>query len=198
MLKLKEETIYSYADYLSWPDEERWEIIEGVPYSMSPAPNPYHQEILVELTRQFANYFHNSKDKKCKVYFSPIDVVLSEKKSTDDEILTVVQPDILITCDLKKINNRGHQGAPDFIVEVVSPFNASNDYIKKLNLYEKYGVKEYWIVDPRNLIVQVYILGKDKKYKRPNGFSKDDKVKLHILKNLEVDFSTVFKEIEEE
>ncbi len=197
MLKPKLEIFYTYADYLSWPDEERWEIIEGVPYSMSPAPNPYHQEILGELTWQFENFLRNKKDKKCKVYFSPIDVILSEKKSTDDEIFTVVQPDIIITCDLKKIDKRGHQGSPDFIVEVVSPFNASNDYIKKLNLYEKYGVKEYWIVDPRNLVVQVYILGKNGKYKRPNAFSIDDKVKLHILKDLEVDFSTVFKEIED-
>ena len=195
MLKLKENYRYSYSDYLSWSDEERWEIFEGDPYMMSPAPNPYHQEIIGEIHRVIANHFKDNNS-KCKVYLSPIDVILSDKDSqNDDEIFTVVQPDIIITCDIKKIDNKGHRGAPDFIIEVVSPFNASNDYITKLALYQKYGVKEYWIVDPQNSIVEVYILNENGEYSKPQHYSRENKVALSIIDELEIDFSTVFKEI---
>ena len=120
---------YNYADYLLWPDDERWELIEGIPYSMSPAPSRIHQEILMEISGQIRDYL---KEKPCKVYPAPLDVRFAETDEADDAITTVVQPDILVVCD----------------EEILSPATSSKDMKEKFFLYEKYGVKEYWMVEP--------------------------------------------------
>ncbi|MCP5051670.1 MAG: Uma2 family endonuclease, partial [bacterium] len=139
----KNDEFFTYADYLTWPDDERWELIDGIPFNMSPAPSPYHQEILVNLIFEIKK---SLKDGDCKVYAAPFDVRLPEVHQTDGESSNVVQPDILVICDREKIDDKGCKGAPGFIIEIVSPGTAKKDMKFKLMLYEKHGVPEYWIV----------------------------------------------------
>ena len=142
---------YTYADYCTWDDSERWELIGGVPYAMSPAPAPKHQEISIELSRQFGNFL---KGKPCKVYPAPFDVRLSANNEDD----TVVQPDLSVICDRSKIDDKGCKGSPDLVIEILSPSTARHDRMVKLRLYQKAGVREYWMVDPDTKTVQVCIL----------------------------------------
>lgn len=190
----KEDERYSYVDYLIWPGSERWELIDGEAYDMSPAPSRIHQEILVNLLYQIEDYLN---DKKCKVYVAPFDVRLSkgiEKK--DEDIDTVVQPDIVIVCDQSKLDDKGCKGAPDMIIEIVSPFTASKDYIKKLGLYERHQVKEYWIVQPLDQIIMIYKLVDNNKYGKPDIYSKEDEIKVGIFNgDFILNLKKVFKEV---
>ena len=120
---------YTYADYLSWPDGERWEIIAGEPYSMSPAPSRQHQQILGAL---FAKFYYYLEDKACRVYPAPFDVRLFQENDKHDEIDTVVQPDIVVVCDDKKLDDKGCQGAPDLIIEIISQSTAKKDLNRSL------------------------------------------------------------------
>lgn len=150
--------VYTYADYLKWTFKERIEIIKGQIFKMSPAPARIHQGVSRELGRIFVNHFHKSK---CKVYIAPFDVRLIDKrkKSTKDEdIITVFQPDLCVICDSNKLDKRGCIGAPDLIVEIVSPSNSSKELKNKYELYEENGVKEYWIVDYVAKTILRYIL----------------------------------------
>lgn len=130
---------YSYADYLSWEEGERIELIDGIPYLMAPAPSRIHQEILFELGRQFGNAL---KDRTCKGYVAPFDVRLSENRGQqkDEDVYTVVQPDLVVVCDPSKLDKRGCKGAPDLVVEIISPSTAAHDYIRKMELYENEGI----------------------------------------------------------
>ena len=146
---------YTYGDYLKWSDDERWELIDGVPYSMSPAPSRHHQEICMELSRQFANYLLH---KSCRVYPAPFEVRFPSSVVNDEDIQTVVQPDIAIVCDQNKLDDRGCKGAPDLIVEILSPSTTRKDLYEKYNLYERNGVREYWVVFPPEQVIDVYQL----------------------------------------
>jgi Uma2 family endonuclease len=181
---------YSYEDYLTWPEGERWELLDGIAY-MSAAPSRRHQEIQVELIRQISNYLI---DKSCKVYGSPFDVRLAESNEENGNIRNVVQPDITIVCDQSKLDDRGCKGSPDLVIEIVSPSTASIDYIQKLSLYEKNEIKEYWIVHPTDEIVMIYKLNKDKKYGRPEIYSKEHNVKIGIFEELTIILNKVFDE----
>ena len=147
----KENERYTYADYYSWEDNARWEIIDGIPYAMSPAPAPKHQRISIELSIQFHNFL---KGKRCRLYPAPFDVRLAADGADD----TVVQPDLSIICDHAKIDDRGCKGAPDLVVEILSPSTARHDRWVKYNLYRDSGVREYWIVDPETQTVSVNVL----------------------------------------
>jgi Uma2 family endonuclease len=148
----KEETWYTYADYKEWElDEgERYEVIRGVAYCMA-APNTRHQEILVEMVRQFANFLAG---KPCKVYPAPFDVRLFYKEDESDD--TVVQPDIVVVCDEKKRGMEGCRGAPDLAIEILSPSNTAIEMQRKFELYREAGVREYWVADPENNRMTVY------------------------------------------
>lgn len=140
-----EKQVYTYADYLSWEEGDRLELIEGTPVMMVP-PSTAHQAILMEISRQIANYLEG---KACKVFPAPFAVRLfSDKDTPDGDVNTVVEPDITIVCDLDKLDKRGCNGAPDAVIEILSPSIAKYDRFTKLHLYRKAGVKEYWIVDP--------------------------------------------------
>ncbi|MDR0389026.1 MAG: Uma2 family endonuclease [Spirochaetaceae bacterium] len=145
---------FTYADYKAWElDEgERFELINGIAYAMS-APTDFHQAILVELSRQIANYL---RGKPCKVRPAPYDVRLFYAEDESDD--TVVQPDISVICDEKKRGSEGCRGAPDLVVEILSPSNTADEYVRKFNLYMKAGVREYWIVDPKSKSVQAFVL----------------------------------------
>jgi Uma2 family endonuclease len=183
---------FTYAHYVTWPDEERWELIEGIPYDMSPAPSRYHQEISMNLGVEISKFL-KEKGKNCKIYAAPFDVRLPEGQQTDDETMTVVQPDILVVCDPGKLDDKGCKGAPDFIVEITSPATVKKDLKDKLLLYEKHGVPEYWVIQPQEHIIMVYKLNDRKRYDRAEIFSKEDKISLTLKEGtLEIDLETVF------
>lgn len=181
---------YTYADYLNWPEDEHWELIDGIAY-MSAAPSRRHQEIQVELLRQISNYLVG---KSCRVYGSPFDVRFIQSNEMDENIKDIVQPDITVVCDKSKLDHRGCLGSPDLIIEIVSPSTASIDYIKKLSLYEKNAVKEYWIVHPTDEIVMIYRLDTNKKYDRPSIYDKSSEITVKIFEDLKIDFNLVFRD----
>jgi len=189
-LARKTKKTYTYADYLTWSDDERWELIEGEAYNMTPAPLRYHQDIAGQIFLQLGNFL---KDKPCRAYMAPFDVRLPEKSKNNEDIQTVVQPDIVVVCDEKKLDERGCLGAPDLVIEVVSPSTVSKDMKKKLSLYEKHHVKEYWIVHPEDGIVMLFSLGKGKIYGKPDIFSKEDTITTRLFPGLEIDAKIVFR-----
>jgi len=152
LLKEKEERRFTYADYKEWELDvgERYEVIYGEAYAMA-APNTRHQEILVELSSQFHVYL---RGKPCRVYPAPFDVRLFYEEDESDD--TVVQPDITVICDEKKRGYEGCRGAPDLVIEILSPSNTAIEMERKLQLYQDAGVREYWIVDPENNILRVH------------------------------------------
>ncbi|OGK12574.1 MAG: hypothetical protein A2W80_14535 [Candidatus Riflebacteria bacterium GWC2_50_8] len=178
---------FSYADYLKWPQDERFEIIDGISYAMN-APLRIHQEFLVEFTRQFANHF---KNKTCKVYVAPFDVRLASRSKRDDEIFDVVQPDISIICDPDKLDDKGCLGAPDLIIEILSPATMSYDNVRKRALYEKTGVREFWLVHPTDCLVMAYRL-KDGLYGKPEIFDRESGAQSAIFPDLKIDLIEVF------
>jgi Uma2 family endonuclease len=149
-----EEVHFTYADYKAWElDEgERFELIDGVAYAMA-APSDFHQAILVELIAQMANYL---RGKPCKLRPAPYDVRLFYAEDESDD--TVVQPDISVICDEKKRGPEGCRGAPDLVVEILSPSSAADIMLRKFNLYMKAGVREYWVVEPKSKTVQTFVL----------------------------------------
>ena len=177
---------YTYADYLTWDDGERWELIDGKPYLMS-APNINHQILLGEIFRQLANFL---KGKKCRVFPAPFDVRLSH--DTLDN--TVVQPDVLVVCDIKKLaDGKALTGAPDLAVEILSPSNPSHDKVTKFNKYLKAGIKEFWIIDPVSKTVFVNILSDGTYTSRIYGATGG--ISLHILSDCVIDLDELFTEI---
>ena len=156
--------IHTYGDYLAWPEDVRYELIDGIAYAMSPAPTVSHQEVLLELSRQVDEALDESA---CRVLIAPLDVRLPRSDETDAAVDTVVQPDLLVVCDPARIDERGVRGAPDWIIEVLSPATAAHDQVRKRDLYERAGVREYWLVHPTDRIVTVYRL-ENGRYGRPD------------------------------
>ncbi|MCK4541920.1 MAG: Uma2 family endonuclease [Spirochaetales bacterium] len=180
---------FSYADYLSWPEDERWEIIEGEAWDMSLAPNTEHQIISGQL---FGNIWQFLKDKPCKVFSAPFDVRFQEKKELlDEEIKTVVQPDITVVCDKSKIDKKGCLGVPDITIEILSQSTSYKDETDKLKLYEKYGVREYWIVNPKVRYIMIYRLEGDR-YAKPEYLKDDDILESLVLEGLKIRLSDIF------
>ncbi len=186
---LKTDARHTYGEYLTWTDEDRWEIIEGVPYCMTPAPATLHQSISGSL---FYLIYDNLKDKGCRVFSAPFDVRLGTPDISHENWETVVQPDISVICDADKIDDRGCKGPPDWIIEIISPSTASRDHIQKRRLYEKHGVKEYWLVDPTYRIVHIYRLAKDEGYALFQICSEDDVIEVSVLPGFSVDLNRVF------
>ena len=188
----KKQDIYTYEDYASWPENERWQILDGVPY-MQATPTSKHQKVSGELFLQIGNYL---KGKTCDVYSAPFGVRLPEKnKKKDKDILNVVEPDISVICDKSKIDEKGCLGAPDLVIEILSPSSVKLDKIIKFKKYEKAGVKEYWVVDIENRIVEVYRLQGKSKFGKIDIYSEEDKVKVSIFDDLQIDLAEVFKEV---
>lgn len=184
-------TKYNYGDYLTWSDDNRYELIDGVVYNMTPAPYRRHQKIAVDLVRQFSSYL---VDKECEVYTAPFDVRLPEGDEDNEDILNVIQPDLAVICDLDKLDKRGCRGAPELIIEITSPSTGSKDRKIKRNLYEKFGVKEYWIVDYNEKVVEVYIINEDGTYSKSKVYTEIEKIPVSVLDNLQIDLKMVFIE----
>lgn len=187
----REKATYTYKDYCCWSAKDgRFELIDGVEYSMTPGPSRSHSLIVTELGRQFANFFLG---KSCEVHLAPFDVRFSEPDEADEDISTVVQPDISIICDPKKLDEKGCRGAPDLVVEILSPSTASKDHIKKRAIYEKHGVKEYWLVHPTDRTVMVYRPDAAGKYNIFLVLDATSKLSTPLFPGLEVDLGQVFQ-----
>ncbi len=187
----KYDRLYTYGDYRTWPIDERWELIDGIAWNMSPAPNRFHQEIFGELFTQIKVFL---KEKTCKVYAAPFDVLLPDRDDqAEDDVRTVVQPDISVICDRNKLTDKGCTGAPDWIIEILSPYTSKKDMLIKFDLYERHGVREYWIVDPGNRYVHVYVLENEEKYPEdPQVCLRDAEIPCTVLDGLIVMLQTVF------
>jgi Uma2 family endonuclease len=149
---------YTYGDYRNWP-----ELIEGLAYSMSPGPCRRHQSV----SRAFFHALLDFLDgKSCEAYAASFDVLLPAGDEAEDEVDTVVQPDIVVYCDRSKLTEKGARGAPDLVVEILSTWTSKKDLNEKFRLYEKHGVREYWVVDPGNRSVQVWRLDEGGRYDR--------------------------------
>ena len=169
--QLDQSKLYTYADYLTWKIEERLELIKGKIFPMSPAPNVRHQRISGALYREISWFLKKSN---CQIFSAPFDVRLPLPKTQQkgNKIDTVVQPDICIICDQRKLDVQGCVGAPDMIIEILSPGNSKKEMRDKYDLYQESGVKEYWVVFAEEEILQRYILNKKGIYEgqRPNVF----------------------------
>lgn len=179
----------SYADYLNWPKDEQIEIIDGNAYNMSPGPSTKHQQVSMNLSYFLMDFF---RGKNCQVFAAPFDVRLFSVGKADDEVFHVVQPDLSVICDENKLDKKGCVGSPDLIIEIISPSSAKMDRMRKRNLYEKAEVKEYWIVDPQNELIELYHLNEKNMYGKPLFFSMEDTVESVCFKGLELSVKEIF------
>lgn len=179
-MPLAQANIYTEEDYYNLPEDVRAELIDGNLIYNQAAPSRIHQTILMELSGTIREYIR-SKGGSCRVYPAPFAVKLREDRNT------IVEPDISVICDPNKLTDRGCTGAPDWIIEIVSPSNASHDYIRKLNLYADAGVREYWIVDADRKNIFVYYLEQEQFQVETHSFQ--DNVKANIYEDLYIDFA---------
>ena len=186
-----QENRYTLADTLSWDEQERIELIYGDPVMMAPASARNHQEASGELFGQLHNYL---KGKRCKVYHVPFAVRPFERDGDDPESVdTMVEPDITVVCDPSKLDDIGCKGAPDLVMEILSPTTQRHDKLTKFNLYQRAGVQEYWIVDPASKSVQVFVL-EDGHYAAKDFGAAADKLSVNIFEDCVIDLSEVFSE----
>lgn len=184
--------VYSYADYLTWQFEERVELINGKLFNMSPAPSLRHQEVSANLFLALGNQL---KGHPCKMFAAPFDVRLPRPHEDGESSLSVVQPDICVVCDLAKLDDRGCVGAPDLIVEILSPSTSQKDTRDKFELYQEAGVNEYWIIHPFEKTLIRYFLNTEGIYEatgRPQ--SAGDLAESLVLKGVIVELEKVFAE----
>lgn len=186
--KLDQDKLYTYADYLRWQFKERVELIKGKIFKMSPAPSRFHQDCSQKLNHFFFTHFF---EKKCKVYAAPFDVRLPIPSGKKDN--TVVQPDLCVICDLDKLDDQGCNGAPDLIIEILSPGNSKHEMKTKMDLYEEAGVQEYWVVEPTNQAVLVYYLVEGN-YIGSKPFMEGSAVESRLFPELKVEVEDIFRE----
>lgn len=179
---------YSYADVLAWDENERIELIDGAAVLMAP-PSRVHQEVCMELSRQLANFLEG---KKCRVYPAPFGVRLFEKEGDrPEDVDTMVEPDISVVCDQNKLDAAGCKGAPDLVIEVLSPSSLRHDRLVKLELYQRAGVREYWVADPVNNAVQVFLLDGGL-LRLHEDYGRTDIAKVTVLDGCFIELSKVF------
>jgi len=181
---------YTYQDYLSWTFPERVELFMGKVLKMSPAPSREHQTIVTNLMHFLSNEL---RGKRCNLFTAPFDVRLpisKEAERTD----TVVQPDIVVICDHSKLDERGCNGAPDIVIEILSHGNSKHEMKDKFELYEASLVKEYWIVDPVHQDVTIYTLTEKNEYIGSRPYLEGDSVPSSVLKGFSIEASEVFRE----
>ncbi|MFI3189919.1 restriction endonuclease [Crenothrix sp. D3] len=182
---------YSYADYLTWQIDEAIELIKGKIMLMSPAPNVKHQGISTHLTGLLYNFFRH---KKCRVYAAPFDVRLYDRKKSilaNKEIHSVVQPDLCVICDTDKLDEQGCNGAPDWIIEILSKGNSKREMQIKYELYAESGVSEYWLVYPYEQAIYQFVLDDNGQYQLKamyaNGLARP-----YLFPELAIDLNDIF------
>ncbi len=184
---------YSYADYMTWKFDDALELIKGKIMLMSPAPNVYHQDISTNLTRLLSVFF---KHKKCRVYVAPFDVRLYDRKKSilaSQDIHTVVQPDLCVICNPEILDLQGCNGAPDWIIEILSKSNAKRDMNIKYELYQESGVGEYWIVYPEEQAIHQFVLDENECYQLKRMYTGDDIATPYLFPELAVELTDVFE-----
>jgi len=154
-LPLRDRQRHTYGEYLSWPEDARYELIDGEAYLMAPAPALAHQDVAGGV---FSQIYSQLEGKACRAFVAPVDVRLPKVDEADDQIDTVVQPDVLVVCDPSKLDRRGVRGAPDWVLEVLSPSTAGHDQVLKRRIYEQAGVREFWLVHPMDRVLIIYRL----------------------------------------
>ncbi len=190
LLPAKQER-YTFADFLTWDEGGRIEIINGEAFMMA-LPSSCHQEISMELSRQFANFLDG---KQRRVYHAPFGVRLFERDGdSPEDVDTIVEPDISVVCDRSKIDKHGCKGATDLIIEILSPSTRRHDRLVKLNLYQRAGVREYWIVDPDTQSVQVFLLDAGGSLRIHEEYGQEDIAKVNVLDGCFIELSKVFSE----
>jgi len=183
---------YSYADYLTWRLEETVELIKGKISLMAPAPNVNHQRLSMYLSSHLFYFFER---KSCQVFAAPFDVRLYDRNKSilaNKEIITVVQPDICVICDPDKLDEQGCNGAPDWIIEIVSKGSSKKDAQIKHALYAESGVAEYWLVFPYETIIQQFVLNDQGQYQLRCSFAADDMATAHLFPDLSINLSELF------
>ena len=182
---------YTFADCLTWGENERIEIINGEAFMMAP-PSSRHQEICFEIGRQLGNFLEG---KRCRVYPAPFGVRLFEKDGErPEDVDTMVEPDISVVCDRSKIDRHGCKGAPDLVIEVLSPSSLRHDRLVKLGLYQRAGVREYWIVDPEYKSVQVFTQDSAGSLQISEEYGRSDVARVNVLDGCFIDLGKVFAE----
>ena len=186
-----EKVRYTFADVLLWDGDEHIEIINGEAFMMA-TPSRIHQEILTSLFGQLYDYL---KGKTCKVYPAPFGVRLFERDGDwPENVDTMVEPDISVVCDRSKLDKYGCRGAPDLIIEILSPSTRRHDRLVKLNLYQQAGVREYWIVDPENRSVQVFLPELNGSFRIHEDYGREDVARVNVLEGCLIELSKVFAE----
>lgn len=186
-LPLRDNEHHTYADYCDWPEDVRYELIDGMAYAMGPAPSRAHQEMVGELFFQVRRALEG---KRCRAFIAPFDVRLPRSAESDDRVDTVVQPDLTVVCDHAKLDERGCRGAPDWIVEVLSPRSAGHDQTVKLERYERAGVTEVWLVHPTDHVVTVFRL-RDGAYGRPAIHETRGELSVGVLPGIVIDWEAI-------
>ena len=183
---------YTYADYYKWDFEERVELINGKVYDMMGAPNQYHQYLSGKIFLKLGNFLER---KPCKVFYAPFDVRLPRKSNKDEDIITVLQPDLCVICDKEKLLDiRGCLGAPDIVVEILSPSNSKKELKYKYDVYEEAGVKEYWVVFPTEQTILTYILVENK-FMASRPRVSGDVITSAVLPGFSLDVADLFEEV---
>lgn len=180
---------FTYADYLAWPEPPRRELIDGAAYAMAPAPDLAHQDTVGEL---FAQVKRALEGTPCRVFVAPVDVRLPKRDEADERIDTVVQPDVFVVCDPAKLDRRGVRGAPDWVVEVLSPGTAAHDMIRKRRAYEQAGVREYWLVHLADRVLTAYHLQGDA-YGRPDTQELEGETAVAVLPGVIIEWAPVVR-----
>jgi Uma2 family endonuclease len=189
---------YSYADYLTWHIDEAIELIKGKIMLMSPAPNVKHQRVSMNLSRVLANFFNR---KQCQVFAAPFDVRLYNRKKsilTSKELYTVVQPDLCVICNPDILDKQGCNGAPDWIIEILSKGNSKREMQVKYQLYQESGVTEYWIVYPNDQAIHQFVLNESGRYDLTHMYTDDDKAIPYVFPDLAVDLTEIFEIVDDE
>ena len=186
-MQQRDDHYYTYGDYRTWPEDVRYELIDGIAWLMSPAPGRRHQEMVGEIYYQARQAL---EDKSCRTYLAPFDVRLPKGDEADDAIDTVVQPDVLVVCDRDKLDDAGLRGAPDWVVEVLSPSTAAHDQTRKLAVYERSGVAEVWLVHPTDRMLTRYRLV-DGRYGRPEIQELEGTTAVNDLPEIAIDWDRI-------
>lgn len=181
---------YTYADYLLWKFDEQVELIKGKIFKMSPAPNSIHMRLNLNLIRNLSTFFNGHS---CQLFTAPYDIVLNNSKSKKNP-KSVVQPDLGVICDLTKLDINRCNGAPDLVIEILSPGNSKKEMKIKYELYEENEVKEYWIVDPDHETISIFIL-ENTKFKPLKPFTTDEIFSSSLYPNLKINVEEIFKNV---
>jgi len=179
---LNPEEQFTYKELRTWPEDERWELIHGVPFRMQ-SPRIIHQQLLLNLATQLHGWFQG---KTCEPFIAPVDVLLRDyPDQAEDEVDTVIEPDLLVVYDPDLVKENGVHGAPDWVLEILSPSTTWRDQTEKRALYERHGVKEYWVLNPDALDLAIFSLV-DGRFQTPQGASLNESVPVGLFPGLEL------------